>query len=276
MQRRHFLTGIAATVAASAAPPARFRIGVTDWNLRMASKLEAVAAAAGLGFSGVEVSLGRKPVEGRLPLADSSLQDQYRAAAATHKIALAGTCLDILHVNYLKMDPLGPRWVADGIRVTERLDARVMLLPFFGKGALTAPAELDFVGDALREVAPAAEKAGVLLALENTVGAAENLRIIDRARSAAVRIYYDCGNLLRAGYDPLKELQAMGLQHIAQVHIKDNPGYLGEGKIDIRAVLQSLVAMGFAGFVNLETDAPSGDIAADMKRNLAYVQKLLA
>lgn len=254
----------------------KLKIGVTDWNLRLASKLEAVDLAASLDFAGVEVSLGRKPEDGKLPLASATIQDAYLAAAKKNRIALAGTCLDILHVNYLKSDPLGAKWVADGIPITKRLNAGTMLLPFFGKGALTTPAEMDFVGDALREVAPAAEKIGVVLALENTINARDNIRIMERSRSSAVRIYYDCGNLLRAGFDPIAELKAMGRDRIAQIHLKDNPGYLGEGTINFTEILRIINEMGWSGFANLETDSPSKDVSADMRRNLGYIRKLLA
>ncbi len=274
MNRRTFLASIAAASASRADIP--FPIGVTDWNLKLSSDIEAVRLASSIGFAGVEVSLGRKLVDGRLPLSHADRQDAYLAAAAEHKIALAGTCLDILHVNYLKNDPLGQKWVADGIPATKRLKARVMLLPFFGKGALKTRDEMTFVGDALRDLAPEAEKAGVILGLENTVNAADNLYICERSRSAAVQIYYDCGNLRNAGFDPLKELHEMGVAHICQVHLKDNPHYLGEGPIDLRAIVGSLRKMGYKGFVNLETDSPTGDIAADMSRNFSYLRKIAA
>ena len=272
LSRRSFLA--AACLARLAAAKSTFRIGVTDWNLKLPSKLEAVALAADLGFEGVEVSLGRTPVSGKLPLGDEALQDRYLAAARDRGIALAGTCLDILHVNYLKSDKLGQKWVADGIPITKRLNAKVMLLPFFGKGALGTPAEFDYIGDFLRELGPEAEKSGVILALENTVNAADNLRMLERSRSRAVKIYYDCGNLVHSGFDPIAELQAMGRDRIAQVHLKDNPDYLGEGNINLPKIVQILQEMGYSGFANLETDAPSRDIAADMRRNLAYIRRL--
>jgi sugar phosphate isomerase/epimerase len=272
LSRRSFLA--AACLARPAAAKSTFRIGVTDWNLKLSSKLEAVALAADLGFQGVEVSLGRTPVGGKLPLADEALQDRYLAAARDREIALAGTCLDILHVNYLKSDKLGQNWVADGIPITKRLNAKVMLLPFFGKGALGTPAEFDYIGDLLRELGPEAEKSSVILALENTVNAADNLRMLERSRSRAVKIYYDCGNLAHSGFDPIAELQAMGRDRIAQVHLKDNPHYLGEGNINLPRIVQILQEMGYSGFANLETDAPSRDIAADMRRNLAYIRRL--
>lgn len=249
------------------------RVGVTDWNLRLAGRIEAVALAAKLGFDGVEVSLGRRVTENRLPLDDAGLQQQYQDAFRHHGIAIAGTCLDVLHVNYLKSDPLALRWIEDGIRTSRALGAKVMLLPFFGKGALQTEQEMDRVGDALRELAPQAEKAGVLLGLENTLSARDNVRVLDRARSKAVRVYYDVGNSTFNGHDPQKEIPWLGKDRICQFHLKDK-GYLGEGAIDFPAILERIADIGFEGFANLETNAPSGSIESDMARNLAFIRRL--
>lgn len=251
------------------------KIGVTDWNLRLAGKLDAVSLAARLGFDGVEVSLGRNPVDGKLPLGDRELQDRYLEEAKKNKVAIAGTCLDILHVNYLKNDKLGQKWVADGIPITRRLNARVMLLPFFGKGALTTRAEMDYVGDVLRDLAPEAEKAGVTLGLEDTISAEDNVRIMERSKSRAVRVYYDVGNSTANGFDIFKELRWLGKDRIAQMHFKDGRDYLGAGKIDFPALLRTIAEIGFQGFANLETPAPSGDVEADMRRNLRYIRSLI-
>ena len=283
MNRRQ-LFGLAAAAAASSRLRAagRLRIGVTDWNLKMSSDVAAVPLAASLGFEGLEVSLGRKPVDGQLPLADPALQQRYRDAFRQHRISIAGTCLDILHVNYLKLDPLGAKWVADAIPVSQKMGAQVILLPFFGRGALLGSAtaegraELDRVGGILRELAPAAAKAGLVLALENTINARDNFTVIEKSQSPAVKIYYDCGNLLKAGFDPITELRAMGRDGIAQIHLKDNPSYLGEGTIDFTRILALVNELGWSGFANLETDAPSRDIPADMQKNLRFVRNLLA
>ena len=251
------------------------KIGVTDWNLRLTGKLESVETAARLGFEGVQVSLGRKPVDGRLPLDDVALQQQFLTAAKIHKIALDGTCLDVLHVNFLKNDKLGQKWVADSIPITKRLDARVILLPFFGKGALTTREEMDYVGDALREIAPAAEKAEVILGLEDTISAEDNVRIMERTKSPAVLTYYDVGNSTQGGFDVLKEIRWLGKDRICQIHLKDNPHYLGEGKIDFPAVIKAIDEIGFRGYANLETSCPSDSVDDDMIRNLHYIRRLV-
>jgi len=202
------------------------KIGVTDWNLKLTGKVEAVETAARLRFDGVQVSLGRKSVDGRLQLDDLALQQQYLTASKIQKIALDGTCLDILHVNYLKNDKLGQKWVADSIPITKKLEARVVLLPFFGKGALATHDEMDYVGDALREIAPEAEKAGVILGLEDTISAHDNVRIMERAKSPAVLTYYDVGNSTENGFDVVEEIRWLGKDRICQIHLKDNPHYL--------------------------------------------------
>jgi L-ribulose-5-phosphate 3-epimerase len=277
MTRRSALeTLLVSGVALRAGAPNRGpRIGVTDWNLQQTGKIEAVALAAKLGFDGVQVSLGRKPVSDKLPLDDSSIQSQYLAAAKQYGIALAGTCLDILHVDHLKDNPRAQRWVADSIPITAKLGADVVLLPFFGKASLTNHTEMDYVAGILKELGPAAEKAGVRLGLEDTISAEDNVRIMERAGSPAVKVYYDVGNSTAGGFDVVKEIRWLGASRICQMHLKDNPHYLGEGPIDFPAVMKAITDIDFRGFANLETDCPSKSVADDMARNLKFIRGLL-
>jgi sugar phosphate isomerase/epimerase len=275
LSRRAFaLSAAGLSVLPAWAKRSKLKFGVTDWNLRMTGKVEAVAMAKQIGFAGVEVSLGRKPGGDKLPLDDDALIAQYNAAFKAQGIVCAGTCLDILHVNYLKSDKLGQKWVADSIPVSKKLGAKVILLPFFGKGALQTPAEMDYVGDFLKEVAPEAKKHGVTFGLEDTLSAENNVRIMDRSKSPAVKVYYDVGNSTNGGFDIIKELNWLTAKRICQIHLKDNPSYLGEGKIKFPEVMSAIMELGFEGFANLETDSPSKKVDDDMKRNLAYVERL--
>jgi len=261
-----------AAVAAGKAP--RFKVGVTDWNLKLEGKPEAVALAKRLGFDGVQVSIGIGT--DRLPLSDPALQQQYLDASQREGLPLASVCLNVLHRNYLKSDALGQRWVADSIPIARNLGVKVVLLPFFGKGALETTAEMDHVGDALREVAPAAEKAGVILGLEDTISARDNVRIMERAKSPAVLTYYDVGNSTKNGFAVVEEIRWLGEKRICEVHLKDNPHFLGQGTIDFPAVVAALSDIGFAQWAELETECPTGSVENDMKKNLGYVRGLMS
>jgi L-ribulose-5-phosphate 3-epimerase len=259
------------------AVPVRFKVGVPDWNLKLEAKIEAIALAKKLGFDGVQISLGHEGVKtasDHLPLADPKTQQAYLAEAKRAGIPITSVCLEILHRNYLKVktDPLGARWVAEAIPAAKALGVRVILLPFFGNGALKTEAEMDYVGDVLREQAPAAEKAGVILGLEDTISAKDNVRIMERTKSPAVLTYYDVGNSTRNGFDVLNEIKWLGRERICEVHLKDNPHYLGEGTIDFGAVVRLLGEIGFQDWAQLECDAPSGNVDADMTRNLAFIR----
>src|SRR5688572_13934255 len=285
--RRNFLKTAAAATAVGAAAPAslfagytKLKLGVTDWNLRHTAKPTSIEFAKSIGFDGVEISLGRasdvKNPPATLPLNEPGLLSEYLEKARTHQFPIASTCLDILHQNYLKHDPLGKKWVAESIPLTKKLGAKVILLPFFGNGALKTRAEMDYVGDFLKEIGPEAEKAGVILGLEDTISAEDNVRIMDRAQSKAVLVYYDVGNSQNNGFDIYKEIRWLGKDRICELHLKDNPRFLGQGLIDFPKAIQAIVDIGFSGWAHLETVSPSGIVKEDMKVNLAYIRELLA
>jgi L-ribulose-5-phosphate 3-epimerase len=102
------------------------------------------------------------------------------------------------------------------------------------------------------------------------------VRILDRAKSKALLVYYDIGNSSKAGFNVVREIEWLGKKRICQMHIKDNPHYLGEGTIDVAGVLRAVSRIGWEGFANLETDSPSRSVEADMKRNLAFGRRTIA
>ena len=280
ISRRSFLaTSLAAPVAApflrAAAP--RWKVGITDWNLRLSANPDAIPLAARLGFDGVQISCGRRLVDGKMPLDNPQTIARCIALSKEHHIPIDGTCADRLHENGLKSDPLAVGFVRDSIRLTQALGTQVLLLPFFGKWALETRAEMDYTADALRDLGPEAVKAKVILGLENTISAEDNVRIMERSRCPNVLVYYDVGNSTGAGFDVLKELRWLGAKRICQIHLKDNPGYLGEGKIAFAPIVKAMAEIGFAGYANLETDAKSAaSLEADMHRNLGYVRGQMA
>jgi L-ribulose-5-phosphate 3-epimerase len=251
----------------------QFKVSVTDWNLDLENKPEAVALARKLDFDGVQISLGKGT--DHLPLSDPALRQKYLSESKRVGLPLSSVCLEVLHRNVLKSDPLGQKWVAESIPAARNLGVKVILLPFFGKGALNNRAEMDYVGDALREIAPQAEKAGVILGLEDTISARDNVSIMERTKSPAVLTYYDVGNSTKGGFNVVEEIRWLGADRICEMHLKDNPHYLGKGTIDFPAVVDALADIGFRHWAQLETDSPSGSIEKDMATNLAYIRGVI-
>lgn len=276
LSRRTLLAAAVSGLQAAGAR-SRLRIGVTDWNLRLGANPEAIALAASIGFEGVEVSFGRpKPGDTRLRLDVPETIAAYRKAFAQHRMAIAGACVDALHVDCLMNSGRAVKWVSDAIRLTQDLGGKVLLVPFFGDCEILERGQLESTAKALHQLAPVAEKAGVTLGLENSISADDSLRIMDRVGSSSLKVYYDAQNAIRWGHDPFKEIPALGPTRICQFHIKENAGYLGGGPVPWERLMKVIMDLGFAGWANLETTSPSKDIGADMRRNLAYVRRLVA
>jgi L-ribulose-5-phosphate 3-epimerase len=273
---RRDLLAAAAALPLAARRPAGLKIGVMDGVLRQSAKPDAVALAKSFGVDGLQVTLGRATSEGRLPLEDPAIQSRYRAASKEHGVPIGATYIDILHANCLKDDRQAKEWVRRGIAITRNLDARVLMTVFFGKCSLENRAEMDTVAGAFRELAPEAEKAGVVLGFENLLNAGDNARVVDQVRSRAFRIWYDVGNATNmVGVDAPTEIRRLGRDVICALHFKDK-GYLGEGKVDYPAVLKALDDIRYEGFTYLETSAPSGQMEPDLRRNLEFLRRLMA
>jgi len=265
---------LASAIPAAAARPG-FRIGSMDGVLKMVGNPEAFALAAKLGLEGVEVNLRRNGKEEALILSDPAMQEKYKAASKAARIPVAGVVLSVLHQNHFKSDKLALKWVHDGIKIAHNLKAGVLLLPFFGPAAIQNAQERDHVADLLKDFGPEAKKAGVTLGIEDTISAEDNARLLDRAGSKSMGVYYDVGNSTNiGGFDAPKEIRWLGRARICQMHLKDK-GYLGEGKVNMPEVIKAMVEIGYRGWANLETSSPSGKMEDDVRRNLAYLRGLM-
>lgn len=279
MNRRDCLkTVVAGTLAFSAyaAKKLGVRIGSMAGSLPPGSPEEVFPVGKRVGLQGIEFNIGRNPTDGNLPLFDPALQKRHVDAAKQNGMAIAGVVLDIFHRHYLKNDPAAIPFIDKGIQTARAMNAGVLLLPFFGPGALTNRQEMSYVADIIKEHASVAQKAGVVLGLEDTISAEDNAWMLDRIASPAVKVYYDIGNSTSNGFDTPKEIRWLGGKRIGQMHIKDR-GYLGEsGKIDVVENLRAIRDSGFNGWLNFETSSPSKDKEADLKRNFEILTKAIA
>src|SRR5690606_23927625 len=132
----------------------------------------------------------------------------------------------------LKNEPRSAIWLHDSIKVAQALGVKIILVAQFQKGDLRDDQPgVDRTIDLLRELAPRAEKAGVIFGLENYLSAADNLKIIERVGSRAIQIYYDVGNSTDMGYAIYEEIRMLKGQ-ICELHAKDGPLMLGKGRVD--------------------------------------------
>lgn len=248
-------------------------LGVCDWTIGKTGDPAAFDLAARLGLDGVQVSL--VPKGDTLALADPALRRAFLEAAAKARIPIASFAIGDLNDVPLKSDPRAEAWLDKGIDVAAAMRVKIILVPFFGKGELRDdPAGIDAVVAALKRLAPKAEAKSVVLALESYLSAADNLKILERVGSPAVKVYYDVGNSQDVGYPILDEIRELG-GRIVEVHAKDTKDLYGKGSMDFPAVRRALEAIGYKGWLVIEgTKTPLG-VEESIRSDADYLRAVL-
>jgi len=252
-----------------------FKIGACDWSIGARATTKAFEVAKEIGLDGVQVSLNT--AEDEMHLRKPEVQKEYLASAKKTDVAIASLAIGTLNQIPYKSDPRTVAWVSDSVDACKALGRQVVLLAFFGNNDLKNDKKgTDETVRRLKDVAPKAEKAGVILGIESWLSAEEHMDIIDRVDSQAVKVYYDVANSNKMGYDIYSEIRWLGKKdQICEVHMKENGALLGKGKVDFKKVRAALGDIGYTGWMQIEGAVPKGaEMLPSYKQNLALLRSL--
>ena len=261
------------------------KLSACDWSMQVTAQPEGLDVAKAVGLDGLEISCTDEPKD-ILKIADADFRGAYRGAMERTGMQISSVAMGLLNSYPFASDERAPAWLEQTIEATAALDSKVILLAFFGDGDLLQKRgllglgggalkekEVDAVVERLKAAAPKAAEAGVIIGLENTLSAAQNLAILDRVQHDAVRVYYDTGNSTYNGYDVPAEIRALN-DRICQIHFKDGGNFLGQGKVDMNAVAKAMQDIRYEGWVVLETSIRNNDRDESFRANADYVRNL--
>jgi len=287
MNRRKFMTAAGAGLAALGLPrgieagshgvllTGAAGIGMCDWNLGPMCDPEQIPRAEEAHLEGIQVSVGSDL--DTIPLRDPALRRRYLRLGRQHGITFHSVAAGGLLNSYpLATEPYAALWVADAVEAAAALGARNVLLAFFGNGDLCRRDEageyidhpeggfssyelkedwVEKVVQTLKHLVPRARDAGVVLGLENTITARQNLDIIER--------------------DVPGELRLLGNEMICEVHLKDKSTPLlgSEGcMVDMAACARALDDIGYNKWLVLETSGRRDRFIEDTRRNVTFAK----
>ena len=217
------------------------------------------ACAAELGLEGVEVVLP-----------EGVLGAEGRSGIEVPSVILGRHNVD---GGIADADPLVGARAADEVLAAldacREVGADVVLVPFFLAADLADAGAVERCATAFSALCPAAERAGVTLCFEGSLAAGQILELAERIGSPAFGCYFDPANLVVAGLDPADEARRLG-PLIRRVHLKDTRErrgdcHLGEGRVDFAACARVLEAIGYDGWLVLETPpGPPEAVARDV------------
>lgn len=293
--RRTFL-GTAAAVAGSmlfaktgilraAETPAadfRYKIGVCDWMILKRQKLGAFKWTKDIGADGVEVdmgSLGKRDTFDN-QLANPEVRRQFLDTARETGLEICSIAMSGFYAQSFAERPTVPRMLKDCINTMVAMNVKISFLPLGVLGDLVKHPELrPVVVKRLKEAAPQAEQAGVVLGLETALDAAAEVALLDEIGSPAVRSYFNFANALQNGRDVNAELRTLGRDRICQIHCTDEDGILLQDnkRLNMPAAKKTLDEMGWGGWLVIERSRDARDSRNVLKNfgsNTAYLKSI--
>ncbi len=258
--------------------PVPVRVGMTDWNLGQRGDITKIALAREIGLDGIQVSL-QFPTDGSPTLRDPATQAAFRRAALENGVQICSLAIGSpgklrlpLHTN-----PAAAILLVEAVEVARNLGTNNILLPILGDSHIdmTSQSQVNTFVAMMKEVARYAEKHDVVVGIEDWISAEDNIRLLDAIGSDYVAVYYDAHNIVAraAAKDIYAEPKLLG-RRINQVHVKNANMLLSDpgGKMDWPRMAKEFYEIGYRGWYVLETPAPSKDIVADTRANIAYVR----
>ncbi len=278
------ITCLSAAENPGANPPAlqRYRIAVCDWMILKRQKLGAFQLTRDLGADGVEVDMGslgeRETFDNQLAMPD--VRKQFLERARELNLEIPSLAMSGFYAQSFAERPTVPRMLQDCLETMKPMNAKVAFLPLGVRGDLVKHPELrPAILARLKAVAPKAEQAGVVIGIETTLPAPDEVRLLGEIGSPAIRSYFNFANALQAGRDLLAELRILGRERICQVHCTDEDGVLLQDnrRLDLRAVKQTLDEMAWTGWLVVERSRDARD-SRNVKRNfganVAYLKSI--
>lgn len=248
----------------------------------------AIGLAAQTGAEGVELVLASTDQMERLQNEEYALH--LHDLAHQHNLAICSLYLGFICRQPALIDAPDQaakvkELVALACRSASRLEASVVLLPFFGNSAIELESELMQAIEVLDELEQAAEETNMTLGIESMLSIHQYRFLLNHfAHTPHVKVYFNTGNALARKLDVPTGLRDLGRQSIAGIHFKDvrlaeslPPDFevqLGEGHVDFRAVAQALKAIQYNDWIVLELPVQDDPLAA-ATRNIQFVRSLL-
>lgn len=249
----------------------RFPIGICDWDLRQTGNPQAFALAKELGYDGVEVSYQPK---GEWSLSLPKNRQYFLEEAAKHRIAISSLAMGLLNGQPLSSTPEAEQWVENCIETLAEMKVKVVLLAFFGNDKIHENSEAkNIVIRKLKELAPKAEKHGVVLGFESRLNAAGHLAVLEAVGSPALKVYYDEQNMLAMGYSIYEDLELLLKEGaVCRIHAKESGSRLGEGKVDFQKIRDILLKYDYKDWVVAESSV-KGDWKESLSANARFLKQ---
>ena len=248
-----------------------YKIAVCDWMVLKRQKIGVFELVKGLGADGVELDMGglgkRDSFDNKLR--QSHFQVLFNDKAKEYKLEVPSIAMSgfyaqsfVDRTNYVDL-------VADCLNTMKVMGAKVAFLPLGVQCDLNKRPEIrPELVKRLKRVGDMAWKEGLVIGIETSLDAKNELALLREINSKGIKIYYNFQNALVNGRNLYNELQLLGKDNICQIHCTDTDGVLlkNNTRLDMAKVKRTLDRMKWNGWLVVERSRDTKDVH-NVKRN---------
>ena len=260
----------------------RHKVAVVDLMILKRQKLGAFQLAKDIGADGVEVDMGGLGDRGTFDnqLTNAATRQQFLDKARELGLEIPSLAMTGFFAQSFAERPTVPRMIQDCVDTMKGMNVKVAFLPLGMKGDLVKNPELrPAIVERLKMAGVIAAKAGVVIGVETSLSAAEEMKLLDDVGSPAIKIYFNFANAAKNGRDISTELRTLGKDRICQIHATNADGVWLENdpKIDLAKIKRTLDDLGWRGWLVIERSRDQNDprnVKKNFSANTAYLKKV--
>jgi sugar phosphate isomerase/epimerase len=260
----------------------RYKVAVVDLMILKRQKIGAFPLAQQLGANGLEVDMGglgdRETFDNKLTI--DSVREQFLEKSRELNIEICSLGMTGFFAQSFPQRPTAVKAVQDCISTMKLMNVKVGFLPMGVQGDLLKNPELrPAIVERLKEVAKSAEQAGVVIGIETSLPAKDELQLLKDVGSPAIKSYFNFANAVKYGRDINEELKTLGKDNIVMIHCTDEDGVWlqNDPKIDLKKIKNTLDEMEWSGWLVIERSRDASDpknVKKNFSANVAYVKSV--
>jgi sugar phosphate isomerase/epimerase len=278
-----FTIGVAQQVIAQTpSVKQRYKVAVVDLMIIKRQKIGAFQLAKDISADGVEVDMGglgdRETFDNQL--AKDSVRELFLNKAKELGLEIPSLGMTGFFAQSFAERPAAVKAVEDCINTMKQMNVKVGFLPLGIKGDLVKYPNLrPAIVARLKEVGKIAENTGVVIGIETSLDARNELQLLKDIGSPAIKSYFNFQNALDNGRDLEKELQILGKMNIVMIHCTNTDGQWlqNDPEINMERVKTTLDKMGWSGWLVIERSRDTKDVHNvkwNFSANATYIKSI--
>lgn len=262
----------------------RYKVAVCDWMILKRQKLGAFERAKDIGADGIEMDMGglgnRETFDSKFVNGDTASVRVFKDKMIETGVGISAIAMSGFYAQSFAKRETYKKMVSDCIEVMKTFNVEVAFLPLGTEGDLVKNPELrPAIVERLRWAGKAVEKINGIIAIETSLSASEEKKLLEEIDNRNIKISFNFANAIENGRDIAKELKILGRDNIGQIHASNTDGVWieNDAAIDLPKIKETLDKMHWKGWLIVERSRDTSmvrDVVGNYGANVAYLKKI--